>query len=95
MFVDLVDDVDEFPDKLSARVMADHILRSGGSIPANVAEGFLRPEEVVCGRLKQTIEVRKMTISLRQRIDANENAIREPETEYIIELEHGEGDIKF
>lgn len=42
LFVDLVKDVDEFPNKRAAYILADQILRSCGSIGANIAEGFNR-----------------------------------------------------
>ena len=42
LFLDLCNDVNQFPPKRSAAVIADQILRSSGSISANIAEGFNR-----------------------------------------------------
>ena len=42
LFLDLCNDVNMFPSKRSAMVIADQILRSSGSISANIAEGFNR-----------------------------------------------------
>ena len=42
LFLELVDDVDGFPSKRAAAVLADQALRSCGSISANIAEGFNR-----------------------------------------------------
>ena len=42
LFLDIVEDVDMFPNKRAANIIADQIIRSSGSISANIAEGFNR-----------------------------------------------------
>ena len=42
LFVDLVKDIDGFPNKKAAYILADQILRSCASIGANISEGFNR-----------------------------------------------------
>ena len=42
LFLDIVKDVDTFPNKRAANIIADQIIRSSGSISANIAEGFNR-----------------------------------------------------
>jgi four helix bundle protein len=41
-FLDVVRDVERFTNGLPARVIANQVLRSAGSISANIAEGFGR-----------------------------------------------------
>ena len=42
LFLDIVKDVDMFPNKRAANTIDDQIIRSSGSISANIAEGFNR-----------------------------------------------------
>ena len=42
LFLDIVEDVDKFPNNKAANIIADQIIRSSGSISANIAEGFNR-----------------------------------------------------
>lgn len=42
LFLDLAHDVDLFPNKRAAWIISDQILRSSGSISANISEGFGR-----------------------------------------------------
>ncbi|MEW6025992.1 MAG: four helix bundle protein [Planctomycetota bacterium] len=42
LFVDLIADVDIFPRTQAARVISEQLIRSIGSISANIAEGFGR-----------------------------------------------------
>jgi len=42
LFLDIVKDVEVFPDKRAARIISDQVLRSGGSVSANIAEGYGR-----------------------------------------------------
>jgi len=42
LFLDIAEDVDSFPNKRAAWIIADQILRSTGSISANISEGFGR-----------------------------------------------------
>ena len=42
LFLDLAHDVDSFPNKRAAWIISDQILRSSGSISANISEGFGR-----------------------------------------------------
>jgi len=42
LFLDVVKDVEAFPRGLPGRVVADQLLRSSGSISANISEGFGR-----------------------------------------------------
>ena len=42
LFLDIAEDVDSFPNKRVAWIIADQILRSTGSISANISEGFGR-----------------------------------------------------
>lgn len=42
LFVDLIADIDHFPRTTAARVISDQLIRSIGSISANIAEGFGR-----------------------------------------------------
>ena len=42
LFLDIVKDVEIFPNKRAANTIADQIIRSSGSISANIAEGFNR-----------------------------------------------------
>lgn len=42
LFLDVFDDVEKFPRKRAADILADQVLRSVGSISANIAEGFNR-----------------------------------------------------
>jgi hypothetical protein len=39
LFLDIAEDVERFPNRKAAQVIADQILRSSGSISANIAEG--------------------------------------------------------
>jgi len=41
-FLDIAEDVDSFPNKRAAWIISDQILRSTGSISANISEGFGR-----------------------------------------------------
>jgi len=40
LFIKALEDVKEFPNAIGARIVADQLLRSIGSISANIAEGF-------------------------------------------------------
>ena len=42
LFLEVVKDVEAFPSGLPGRVVADQLLRSSGSISANISEGFGR-----------------------------------------------------
>ena len=42
LFLDIEEDVDSFPNKRAAWIIADQILRSTGSISSNISEGFGR-----------------------------------------------------
>lgn len=42
LFEQVVGDVETFPNKRAARVIEDQVLRSAGSISANIAEGYGR-----------------------------------------------------
>ena len=42
MFLNIARDVDSFPEKRAAWIISDQILRSSGSISANISEGFGR-----------------------------------------------------
>ncbi|MFH0812569.1 MAG: four helix bundle protein [Pseudomonadota bacterium] len=42
LFLDIVEDVEKFPRRRVAWIIADQILRSCGSISANISEGFGR-----------------------------------------------------
>ena len=42
LFLDIVKDVDIFPNQRAANTITDQIIRSSGSISANIAEGFNR-----------------------------------------------------
>ena len=42
LFLDIVKDVDIFPNKRAANTIADQIIRRSGSISANISEGFNR-----------------------------------------------------
>ena len=42
LFLDIAEDVDLFPNKRAAWIIADQILRSTGSISSNISEGFGR-----------------------------------------------------
>jgi four helix bundle protein len=42
LFEQVVNDVEGFPNKRAARVIEDQVLRSTGSISANIAEGYGR-----------------------------------------------------
>ena len=42
LFLDIANDVELFPKKRVAWIIADQILRSSGSISANISEGFDR-----------------------------------------------------
>ncbi|MEW6418331.1 MAG: four helix bundle protein [Nitrospirota bacterium] len=42
LFLEIVDDVEGFPHKKAANIIADQILRSSSSISANIAEGYGR-----------------------------------------------------
>ena len=42
LFLDIAEDVDTFPNKRTAWIIADQILRSAGFISANITEGFGR-----------------------------------------------------
>ena len=43
LFIDIAADVDAFPKTAAARAISDQILRSTGSVGANIAEGFNAP----------------------------------------------------
>ena len=45
----------------------------------------LTPDEVIRTKFRQTIEVCKMTISLRGRIQQNPNAVRKANIHYLME----------
>ena len=45
LFLDLVEDLDPLPQKRSVAILTDQILRSVGSIGANIAEGFNRSKK--------------------------------------------------
>lgn len=40
MFLDLLEDIKKFPKSAEARIITDQMVRSVGSISANIAEGF-------------------------------------------------------
>jgi len=40
LFIEALEDVKKFPNTIGARIVADQLLRSIGSISANIAEGF-------------------------------------------------------
>ena len=40
LFIESLEDVKKFPNSIGARIVADQLLRSIGSISANIAEGF-------------------------------------------------------
>lgn len=40
LFINIYKEIDSFPYKIGAKIIADQILRSCGSISANIAEGF-------------------------------------------------------
>ena len=42
LFLDIVKHVDEFPNRKAADIIANQILRSCGSVGANISEGFNR-----------------------------------------------------
>lgn len=42
LFIDIANDVESFPKKRAAWIISDQILRSTGSISANISEGFGR-----------------------------------------------------
>jgi four helix bundle protein len=42
LFLSLLNDIEVFPHRRGADIIADQILRSSGSISANIAEGFNR-----------------------------------------------------
>jgi len=42
LFLDIAEDVDSFPNKRAAWIIADQILRSASSIRADISEGFGR-----------------------------------------------------
>ena len=45
LFLDLLNDLDLLPQKRSVAVLSDQIIRSCGSIGANIAEGFNRSKK--------------------------------------------------
>lgn len=45
LFLDLLDDLDPLPQKRSVAILTDQILRSVGSVSANIAEGFNRSKK--------------------------------------------------
>lgn len=45
LFLDLIADLDPLPQKRSVAILTDQILRSVGSINANIAEGFNRSKK--------------------------------------------------
>ena len=45
LFLDLLDDLDPLPQKRSVAILTDQILRSVGSVGANIAEGFNRSKK--------------------------------------------------
>ena len=42
LFLDLVKDIENFPNKMVCRIISDQLIRSASSISANIAEGFGR-----------------------------------------------------
>ena len=44
-FLDLAQDIDPLPQKRSVTIITDQILRSAGSVGANIAEGFNRSKK--------------------------------------------------
>ena len=44
LFLDIIKDIEKFPDSRAARIVTDQLLRSCGSISANIAEGFGRKQ---------------------------------------------------
>ncbi|MEO0205900.1 MAG: four helix bundle protein [candidate division WOR-3 bacterium] len=40
LFIDMYNKIDELPKRIAAKIIADQIFRSCGSISANIAEGF-------------------------------------------------------
>ena len=45
LFLDLVEDLDPLPQKRSVAILTDQILRSTGSVGANISEGFNRSKK--------------------------------------------------
>ena len=45
LFLDLVEDLDPLPQKRSVTILTDQILRSIGSVGANISEGFNRSKK--------------------------------------------------
>ena len=45
LFLDLVEDLDPLPQKRSVAILTDQILRSIGSVGANISEGFNRSKK--------------------------------------------------
>ena len=45
LFLDLVEDLDPLPQKRSVAILTDQILRSVGSVGANISEGFNRSKK--------------------------------------------------
>jgi len=42
LFLDLVKDIENFPNNMVCRIISDQLIRSASSISANIAEGFGR-----------------------------------------------------
>lgn len=42
LFLNIVEDIDMFPNKRASNIIADQVIRSSGSISSNIAEGFNR-----------------------------------------------------
>jgi len=42
LFLDIMRDTETFPNSQASRIVIDQVLRSSGSISANIAEGFGR-----------------------------------------------------
>jgi len=114
LFLDLLTDLDELPRKRSATILSDQVIRSAGSISANIAEGFQQSRRkfvhtlnIALGETNETenwlyklrdagflaqdatrkrvdtvIEIRKMLLSLRGKIEAHTSSARESDAPY-------------
>jgi four helix bundle protein len=61
LFIDLMRDIEEMPRRRTAFILADQVVRSLGSVGANVAEGFNRSKakfinslDIALGELNET-----------------------------------------